>query len=285
MANAWFRFYHEFATDPKIQMLSESDQRRYVMLLCLRCSNDHVTLQDEEVAFQLRISNEEWEITKRVLTEKRLIDNDNQPVNWDKRQFKSDTSNERVKAWREKKKQGEEARKAAEEGTNKKRCNVTVTPPDTDTDTDTELKDLSLSGDNDNGKNDSGLKPKKTKTKNGNNYSDEFNAFWAFARKQYGRLDDPVGNKSEAWDAFKDLDPDNELCKTMCVSLGSQVEAKIKIRSAGREPSQLKHLCRWVRKSCYEDDPDPVPKPLERPAAPQQHQSKNPKQEFNPEMH
>ena len=60
MANQWFRMYAEFATDPKVQMMSEANQRRFVMVLCLRCSNDHVTLQDEEVAFQLRISNDEW---------------------------------------------------------------------------------------------------------------------------------------------------------------------------------------------------------------------------------
>ena len=29
----WFRMYAEFATDPKVQMLSEADQRRYIMLL------------------------------------------------------------------------------------------------------------------------------------------------------------------------------------------------------------------------------------------------------------
>ena len=56
MANPWFRMYAEFATDAKVQMLTEAMQRRYLMLMCLRCSNALVTLQDEEIAFQLRIS-------------------------------------------------------------------------------------------------------------------------------------------------------------------------------------------------------------------------------------
>jgi len=73
MTNTWFRLYAEFATDPKVQMLSEADQRRYIMLLCLRCSNGAVTLQDTEVAFQLRISNEEWSITKASLMDKGRI--------------------------------------------------------------------------------------------------------------------------------------------------------------------------------------------------------------------
>ena len=132
MANQWFRLYSEFATDPKIQMLSESDQRRFIMILCLKCCNEDVTLHDEEVAFQLRISNQEWMVTKSLFIEKGILDNDNKPVSWAKRQFVSDSSKERVAKHRAKK---------------KKKCNVTVTPPDTDTDTDTDTdkrKELSV---------------------------------------------------------------------------------------------------------------------------------------------
>jgi len=111
----WFRMYAEFASDPKLQMLSECYQRRYLMLLCLRCSNGDVTLQDVEVAFQLRIDVTEWEKTKAVFVEKNLINKHNQPIAWEKRQFASDSSAERVAAYR--------ARKKDE-------CNVTVTPPE-----------------------------------------------------------------------------------------------------------------------------------------------------------
>lgn len=125
----WFRMYSEFATDPKVQMLSEADQRRYIMLLCLRCSNGDVTLHDDEIAFQLRISNEEWSLTKAVLVSKGLIDDESSPAAWDKRQYVSDSSAARVRAHRERKKTAV-----------KQKCNVTVTPPDTDTDTDTEVR-------------------------------------------------------------------------------------------------------------------------------------------------
>ena len=131
MANPWFRMYAEFATDPKVQMMSESDQRRFVMLLCLRCSNDDVTLHDDEVAFQLRISNDEWSRSKALFLQKGLINEDNTPTSWDKRQFVSDSSAERVRRHRENKK------KAA-----KRACNVTETPPEADTEADT---DTSLS--------------------------------------------------------------------------------------------------------------------------------------------
>ncbi len=125
MANQWFRMYAEFANDPKVQMMSETDQRRYVMLLCIRCNGD-VTLQDVEVAFQLRISNEEWAITKALFVSKSLITDDNKPTAWDKRQFASDSSAARVAKHRAKVKEA---------------CNVTVTPQNR-TDTDTEEETL-----------------------------------------------------------------------------------------------------------------------------------------------
>lgn len=121
----WFRMYHEFSTDPKVQMLSEVDQRRYVMLLCLKCFNGDVTFQDETVTFQLRINGEEWTATKARLLAKNLIGNDNQPSNWVKRQYASDTSSQRVLKHRERLKRG---------------CNVSETPPEADTESDTERK-------------------------------------------------------------------------------------------------------------------------------------------------
>lgn len=125
MANQWFRMYSEFASDPKVQMMNEADQRRFVMVLCMRCSNDNVTLHDEEIAFQLRISNEQWAATKAVFLAKNLINKDNTPTAWDKRQFVSDSSAERVARHRAKKKQG---------------CNVTETPPEAEADTEADIK-------------------------------------------------------------------------------------------------------------------------------------------------
>lgn len=99
MANGWFRMYAEFCTDPKVQMLSEADQRRFVMLLCMRCSNGDVTLHDDEVAFQLRISNEDWARTKAVLQAKNLITDGNQPTAWEKRQS-TDSLRPSSEVWR-----------------------------------------------------------------------------------------------------------------------------------------------------------------------------------------
>jgi hypothetical protein len=138
MANQWFRMYHEFADDPKVQRLSEVDQRRYVMLLCLRCKSDYVTSRqrhsDEDVTFALRISDDEWQKTKVVLMQKELIDEHNEPVNWDKRQYPSDSSAARTRAYRERLKTSE---------------NVTVTSQkrhsdalETETETETETEEI-----------------------------------------------------------------------------------------------------------------------------------------------
>lgn len=144
MSNTWLRLYSEFASDPKVQMMSEIMQRRFIMLLCFRC-NGLVTLQDEEVTFLLRISNEDWQETRRLFIARGFLDEMNNLVNWDKRQYRSDSSAERVRKHRNNMKQKDVTK-----------CNVTVTPQNryrTDTDIEREraraknkikLEDLSL---------------------------------------------------------------------------------------------------------------------------------------------
>jgi len=105
MANPWFRLYSEFAHDPKIQMLPEAMQRRYVMLMCLKCSETLETLHETEIAFQLRLSTGELDETKQLFISKKFIDEQWNLLNWDKRQFVSDSSTMRVAKHREKKKQ------------------------------------------------------------------------------------------------------------------------------------------------------------------------------------
>ena len=102
MPARWFRMYAEFATDPKVQMLSETDQRRFIMLLCLRCSNGGETLQEQQIAFQLRISVQEWTCTREILYASKLIDGNAHPLAWEKRQCPSDVSTSRVYKHREK---------------------------------------------------------------------------------------------------------------------------------------------------------------------------------------
>lgn len=176
MANQWFRLYSEFASDHKMQMMSEAYQRRYVMLLCLRCSNGDVTLQDEEVAFQLRVTPEEWAQTKIAFIDRNLIDENNKIVAWERRQFVSDSSAERVARHRERKKQ---------------QCNVTVTPPDTEQNrTDTEQNN------------------KNTSRKNDLICDPYFDMFWTTY--------DYKIDKAKAMKSWKKINPDGELAMKIC---------------------------------------------------------------------
>ena len=94
VAHPWFRLYAEFGDDPKIQMLPEALQRRFVMLLCLRCREVLATLNEDQVAFHLRISPEELQKTKLAFIEAGFIDEHWEITNWNKRQFISDNSTE-----------------------------------------------------------------------------------------------------------------------------------------------------------------------------------------------
>ncbi len=120
----WFRMYSEFATDPKVQSMSETLQRRFTMFLCLHCSGEYEQLNDDELAFALRLTVPELTETREVFKQKGFLDENGKIRNWNKRQYKSDTSAERVRKHRENQK--------------KHPCNVTVTPSETDSESDTE---------------------------------------------------------------------------------------------------------------------------------------------------
>lgn len=125
----WFRMYHEFASDAKVQSMSEAMQRRLLMLFCLRCSNTLVTLHDDELAFALRITTEQLGETKALFIRKNFIDDEWEIRQWNERQFVSDSSAPRVKRHREKKKS--EAKKPPIDvaaPAMKRTCNVTLTP-------------------------------------------------------------------------------------------------------------------------------------------------------------
>lgn len=122
----WFRFYDEALNDPKVQMLPADDFKSWVNLLCLASQNDGKIKDIQSVAFALRIGVNDAVTVLERLSIAGLIDKANGGANgfhyvphgWGKRQYKSDTSNDRVKRHREKKR------------------NVTITPPDTETETD-----------------------------------------------------------------------------------------------------------------------------------------------------
>ncbi|WP_174978298.1 conserved phage C-terminal domain-containing protein [Pandoraea eparura] len=142
--------YSEFASDPKVQMMSEAMQRRLVMLFCLQCSNGietfHVTERETSIAFAMRVSEQELAETKDVFMRRGFIDSDWNLLNWSKRQYESDSSTGRVRRYREKQKQQVETNETLQ-----KRSSNALEQNRTDT----EQKDMS-------GKPDASSKPRRS---------------------------------------------------------------------------------------------------------------------------
>jgi hypothetical protein len=113
----WFRFYDDAINDPKILKLSDNLFRVWVGILCSASKNDGKLPNVDDLALMIRIKPEKMRAALDALVKAGLIDTDgviSSPHNWDKRQFKSDVSNERVKRYRQRQR------------------NVTETPPDTE---------------------------------------------------------------------------------------------------------------------------------------------------------
>jgi hypothetical protein len=129
LSNPWFRLYHEFDSDPKVQSMPEVMQRRLIMLFCSKCRGE--TLQEPDRAFHWRISESELAQTKAVFLAKGFIDEKWDLLNWNRRQFLSDSSTDRVRKHRQAMKQDETLQKRDET-----KCNGT------DTDTEAEQKQI-----------------------------------------------------------------------------------------------------------------------------------------------
>lgn len=99
MANQWFRLYSEFADDPKVQSMPEHMQRRLIMLFCSRCKEEKIP--ESLRAFHWRISPAELAETKSVFMENGFIDDMWNLLNWNKRQFLSDSSADRTRRYRD----------------------------------------------------------------------------------------------------------------------------------------------------------------------------------------
>ena len=127
--------YSEFANDPKVQMMSEAMQRRLIMLFCDRSCDVLVTFCDEDIAFHWRISDGELAEAKALFIKKGFIDEHWNLLNWNKRQFISDTSTERTKRYRERKRTSQERHIV----TDVTKCDALDTDTDTEADTEKSL--------------------------------------------------------------------------------------------------------------------------------------------------
>jgi hypothetical protein len=124
MSNPWFRLYSEAVDDEKLRLLAFEDRWHFIALLC--CKNNGILdtepgLMRRKVAVKLGLDLRELGEVARRLAEVGLIDEESmQPIKWNDRQFKSDTSAERTKAYRDRM---------------KRHGDVTVTAQETESDT------------------------------------------------------------------------------------------------------------------------------------------------------
>lgn len=103
----WFRMYSDFLNDPKMISISFEDQRHFIGVLALKGEGtlDHACapeLLTRIVAQRLWIDHAIIGEVKKRLVAAGLIDENWQPLAWEKRQARSDSSTERVRAHRQK---------------------------------------------------------------------------------------------------------------------------------------------------------------------------------------
>jgi hypothetical protein len=110
----WCKLWLDWLSDPKVQLMSEQNQRRLVCLFCLQGAG-HLPCKDENIAHALRITMTETIATKKEFIVNGFINKDWTLVNWNKRQNASSDSLSRVRKHRYMKRYG----------------NVTVTLPET----------------------------------------------------------------------------------------------------------------------------------------------------------
>jgi hypothetical protein len=128
----WFRLYAEAVDDEKLRLLAFEDRWHFVALLCCKArgilDEPDSSLLLRKVAVKLGLDLRELgEVTRRLAEVGLICKETLQPLAWDHRQFQSDSSSERVKAYRERV---------------KRNGNVSETAQETETETETERQKI-----------------------------------------------------------------------------------------------------------------------------------------------
>lgn len=140
MSSPWIRLYREALHDPKIVSLTDRQHRAWVNALMM-ADDDGFLPPMRDIACHMRTTAMDAEQLITDLVDLGLVD----PYvmdgpakfrlhGWERRQYRSDSSSERVKKFRAK------APRNGDETLQKRPPTVTVTPPEPDTDTDTDLE-------------------------------------------------------------------------------------------------------------------------------------------------
>lgn len=101
----WFRMYDEVVDHPKVQRLSDGAFRAWINLMCVAArGGGRITGNLDDLGFSLRKSRPRVQELLDTLIRAGLMDvagDDFRPHDWDDHQYVSDSSSERVKRFRE----------------------------------------------------------------------------------------------------------------------------------------------------------------------------------------
>ena len=102
---SWFRMYAEAIDDDKLRLLAFEDRWHFVALLCLKTQGvldeRDEQLKRRRMAIKMGLDLPELESVMHRLETVGLVSSKWQPLAWKKRQFVSDSSTKRVRAFRE----------------------------------------------------------------------------------------------------------------------------------------------------------------------------------------
>jgi hypothetical protein len=100
----WFRVYDDVINEPKLLKLPEALRWQWLALLCIASKNGGKLPGNDDIALLLRVPEAKAaEVVTKLVKAKLFdaVDGGFVPHNWEGRQFKSDTSNDRVKKHRD----------------------------------------------------------------------------------------------------------------------------------------------------------------------------------------
>ena len=102
---SWFRMYAEAIDDDKLRLLAFEDRWHFVALLCLKTQGvldeRDEQLKRRRMAIKMGLDLPELESVMHRLETVGLVSSKWQPLAWKRRQFVSDSSTKRVRAFRE----------------------------------------------------------------------------------------------------------------------------------------------------------------------------------------
>lgn len=137
----WFRLYSEAVDDEKLRLLAFEDRWHFVAILCCKAQgildeDSSEALIRRKVAVKLGLDGGSLDEAIKRLADVGLIDKTTMnPIAWDERQFETDSSKERTRAYRERKKQSCDGHVTSQ----KRHGDVTVTVQETEAEAEKEV--------------------------------------------------------------------------------------------------------------------------------------------------